>query len=257
MLNFGKIARLILFTTLPALAMAQSAQVSSMPQSAPPQAIQVTPATGALPAMTLAGNTASSPNGSAQDATATVEYVKGQLTVISHGAPLGSVLKLVSTKTGALVALAPELQNEPVVGQLGPGTVREVVTSLLDSPRIGYILMGAGNDPDRLQKIVVQSRRPAGPGAMAGYHPPPQEDEENKIDENGKLPNGLTPEESKMSQDEIRANWQRIRDQKLQAEILQQKQDREREQLESQNDSQPQPPPPQNQQTQPTNPPQQ
>jgi hypothetical protein len=244
MLNFGKMARLILFTTLPALAMAQSAQVSSMPQSASPQAIQATPVSTA--------NTASSPNGSVQDATATVEYVKGQLTVISHGAPLGSVLKLVSTKTGALVALAPELQNEPVVGQLGPGTVREVVTSLLDSPRIGYILMGAGNDPDRLQKIVVQSRRPAGPGAMAGYHPPPQDDEENKIDENGKLPSGLTPEESKMSQDEIRANWQRIRDQKLQAEILQQKQDREREQLE---ESQPQPPP--QTQPQPNNPPQQ
>jgi hypothetical protein len=234
MLNFGKTARLILFTTLPVLAMAQSAQVSSMPQSASPQAIQATPAT----AMAPDANTASSPNGSAQDATATVEYVKGQLTVISHGAPLGSILKLVSTKTGALVALAPELQNEPVVGQLGPGTVREVMTSLLDSPRIGYILMGAGNDPDRLQKIVVQSRRPAARGAVAEYHPPPQEDEENKIDENGKLSNGLTPEESKMSQDEIRANWQRIRDQKLQAELLQQKQDREREQLE---ESQPQP----------------
>jgi hypothetical protein len=245
MLNFGKMARLILFTTLPALAMAQSAQVSSMPQSASPQAIQATPASAA--------NTASSPNGSVQDATATVEYVKGQLTVISHGAPLGSVLKLVSTKTGALVALAPELQNEPVVGQLGPGTVREVVTSLLDSPRIGYILMGAGNDPDRLQKIVVQSRRSAAREAVAEYHPPPQEDEENKIDENGKLPSGLTPEESKMSQDEIRANWQRIRDQKLQAELLQQKQDREREQLE---ESQPQPPP-QTQQPQPNNPPQQ
>ena len=182
MLNFGKMARLVLFTTLPALAMAQSAQVSSMPQSAPPQAIQASPA--------VAANTASSPNDSAQDATATVEYVKGQLTVISHGAPLGSILKLVSTKTGALVALAPELQNEPVVGQLGPGTVREVVTSLLDSPRIGYILMGAGNDPDRLQKIVVQSRRPAAHGAVAEYRPPPQEDEENKIDENGKLPSG-------------------------------------------------------------------
>jgi hypothetical protein len=247
MLNFGKMARLILFTTLPALAMAQSAQVSSMPQSASPQAIQASAA--------AAANTGSSPNGSSQDATATVEYVKGQLTVISHGAPLGSVLKLVSAKTGALVALAPELQNEPVVGQLGPGTVREVVTSLLDSPRIGYILMGAGNDPDRLQKIVVQSRRSAARGAVAEYHPPPQEDEENKIDENGKLPSGLTPEESKMSQDEIRANWQRIRDQKLQAEILQQKQDREREQLESQNDSQPQPPP-QTQQPQPNNPPQ-
>jgi hypothetical protein len=245
MLNSGKIARLILFATVPVFAMAQSPQVRPIPQSASVQPLQaMTPGVVApqSSASLPVANTTSSPNGSEQDATATVEYVKGQLTVISHGAPLGAVLKLVSAKTGALVALTPELQNEPVVGQLGPGTVREVMTSLLDSPRIGYILMGAGNDPDRLQKIVVQSRMSAGHGAMADLRPPqpPQDDEETKLDENGHLPNGLTPEESKMSQDEIRANWQRIRDQKLQAEILQQKQDRERERLEA--DS-PQPPP--------------
>ena len=256
MLNFGKAARLILFATVPVLAMAQSPQVRPMPQSTPAQPIQAT-TPGAAPAATVpqaspslpVANTTSAPNGSELDGTATVEYAKGQLTVISHNAPLGQVLKLVTAKTGAIVGLAPELQNEPVVAQLGPGTVREVVTRLLDSPRIGYILMGAGNDPDRLLKIIVQSRRPAGPGAMANVLPPQPPQEE--LDENGHLPNGLTPEESKMSQDEIRANWQRIREQKLQAELLQQKQDRERERTEAENGgSQPQNPPPENPQQQ-------
>ena len=170
----------------------------------------------------------------------TVIYAKGQLTVISQNAPLGVVLKLVAAKTGAAVAVAPELQNEPVVAQLGPGTVREVVTRLLDSPRIGYILMGAGNDPDTLLRIAVQSRRSAGRGTMADLQPPPQpvlDDEENKLDENGKLPNGLTPEESKMSQVELQENWKKIRAQKLEAELLQQKQDREKDLTESQNGS--------------------
>ena len=54
----------------------------------------------------------------------TVIYAKGQLTVVSQNAPLGMVLKLIAAKTGAVVAVAPELQNEPVVGQLGPGGTR-------------------------------------------------------------------------------------------------------------------------------------
>jgi hypothetical protein len=65
-----------------------------------------------------------------------------------------------------------------------------------------------------------------------------------ELDENGHLPNGLTPEESTMSQDQIRENWKRIREQNIQAEILRQKQDREREQTEAaQGDPPPQPPP--------------
>ncbi len=230
MLSLSKTARLILIATVPVLATAQSAQVGSIPQ--PSAAITPQP------------NTASAPNGAEQIAAPTVIYAKGQLTVVSQNAPLGVVLKLIAAKTGAVVAVAPELQNEPVVGQLGPGTVREVVTRLLDSPRIGYILMGAGNDPDTLLRIAVQSRRPAGRGNMADLQPPPQpvqDDEENKLDENGKLPNGLTPEEAKMSQVELQENWKKIRAQKLEAELLQQKQDREKDLTESQNGSQPQP----------------
>jgi hypothetical protein len=226
MLSLSKTARLVLLATIPVLATAQAGQ---MPQ--PSAAIAPQP------------NTASVPHDAEQNSAPTVIYAKGQLTVISQNAPLGVVLKLVAAKTGAAVAVAPELQNEPVVAQLGPGTVREVVTRLLDSPRIGYILMGAGNDPDTLLRIAVQSRRSAGRGTMADLQPPPQpvqDDEENKLDENGKLPNGLTPEESKMSQAELQENWKKIRAQKLEAELLQQKQDREKDLAESQNGSQPQ-----------------
>jgi hypothetical protein len=226
MLSLSKTARLILIATVPVLA---TAQVGQMPQ----------------PSGTITSNTIPVADGAAQNAAPTVLYAKGQLTVVSQNAPLGMVLKLIAAKTGAVVSVAPELQNEPVVGQLGPGTVREVVTRLLDSPRIGYILMGAGNDPDTLLRIAVQSRRPAGRGNMADLQPPPRpvQDEENQIDENGKLPNGLTPDESKMSQVELQENWKKIRAQKLEAEILQQKQDREKEQTESQTSVQPQTPP--------------
>jgi hypothetical protein len=277
MLNFGKTARLILVAAAPVLAVAQSPLMNPVRQPGPapvllqgstssaiPATIQQKPATtpgfqpttaAPAPVITNAPTStpvpvadAAAPNSPLQDGTVTVEYVKGQLTVVSHGAPLGTVLKLVSTRTGAAVGLAPELQNEQVVAQLGPGSVREIVTRLLDSPKIDYILMGVGNDADSLQRIVVQSRRASGRGSMADLRPP-QPAPEEELDENGKMSNGLTPDEAKMSQDELRENWKKIREQKLQAEILQQKQDREREKTEVEP---PQPPPqPQNQDTAP------
>jgi hypothetical protein len=247
MLNLAKAAKLILVAIIPAFAMAQSPLAT--PATAEQKPVVATPfpaginsqATAPLPV----ANTAST-DGSAQDSTATVEYVKGQLTVISHGAPLGLVLKLVAAKTRATVGLAPELQNEPVAAQLGPGSVREIITKLLDSPRIDYILLGMGNDSDNVQRIVVQSRRSLGRGALAEVRPPQpvQDDEETRLDENGKMSNGLTPEEAKMTQDELRERWKKVREEKLQAEILQQKQDREREKLEA-DSPQPQNPQPQ------------
>ena len=233
MLNFGKAMQLILVATLPAIAMAQS------PLAAP--------ANGQNSAPTPTTETRTSAEASAQEPTATVEYVKGQLSINSHGAPLGLVLKLVAVKTRATVGIAPELQNEPVAAQLGPGSLREVITKLLDSPRIDYILLGTGEDSDSVQRIVVQSRRSTGRGALAEVRPPQpvQDDEETKLDENGKMANGLTPEEAKMTQDELRERWKKTREEKLQAEILQQKQDRERDKLEVE------PPQPQNPQPQP------
>jgi hypothetical protein len=46
---------------------------------------------------------------------AAVNYTQGQLTVVSQSASLGAVLKIISAKTGAVIDLVPELQNEPVI----------------------------------------------------------------------------------------------------------------------------------------------
>ena len=206
-----------------------------------PQPVVVQPAPTMAMAPAPAVSTSPDASTPAPEPTVTVEYAKGELTLVSNGAPLGTVLKLIATKTGAAIGLAPELQNEPVAGQIGPGTVREVVTRLLDSPKIDYIIMSAGNNPDGLQRIVVQPRRSSGQGSMAANIP--AQPQNPALDENGHLPNGLTPAESTMSQDQIRENWKRIREQNIQAEILRQKQDREREQTEAaQGDPPPQQP---------------
>jgi len=222
MFDFKKSIRLILFITVPGLALAQTPQIQPVLQSTP---------TGNISPVSMTTGNESAPDGAA-----TVNYVRGQLTVVSHNAPLELVLKLVASKTGATVGLAPELQNEPVIAQIGPGSVHDVVTRLLDSPKIDYILLGKGDDPDNLSRIVVQSRRAQRPGTQA-YRPPPQEDEDARA-ANG----NLSEDESKMSQEELRERWRKIREEKLAAEIRQQKEDREREANGSANDAEQQPP---------------
>ena len=192
---------------------------------------------------------ASTTNGSAA-----VDYAHGQLTVVSERATLGQVLKLVAAKAGGVVDVAPELQNEPVMARLGPGPAREVLADLLDSPKIDYIVMGAGDNNAGLDRIVVRTRQSFGRTAMAAVHPAqPQAQEEAKANEAGQLPTGQlpnagTPAEAKLTQEQLMENWKKTREQMRLAEIQQQAEDREREQNHVQAESQPEqptaPPPP-------------
>jgi hypothetical protein len=182
---------------------------------------------------------------------AAVDYAHGQLTVVSERATLGQVLKLVAAKTGGIVDVSPELQNEPVMARLGPAPVREVLTGLLDSPKIDYIIMGTGDGPTGLQRIIVRTRQSFGRMAMAPLHtahPQPQPEEEAKVEETGHLPNGLTPGEAKLTQEQLMENWKKTREQMRVAEIQQQAQDRENEKTQPQVEPQPEqpngPPPP-------------
>jgi len=183
---------------------------------------------------------------SAASGAAAVDYSHGQLTVVSERASLGQVLKLVAAKTGGMIDVAPELQNEPVMARLGPGPVREVLTGLLDSPKIDYIIMGAGDGSSGLQRIVVRTRQSFGRTAMAAVHPaqPQPQAEEAKVD-------GVTPAEAKLTQEQLMENWKKTREQMRVAEIQQQAQDRENEKNNPQVEAQPEqpngpPPPPDN-----------
>jgi hypothetical protein len=139
-----------------------------------------------------------------------------------------------------------------VIAQIGPGPIREVLTGLLDSPRIDYIIMGMGDAPGSLGRIVVRTRQSFARTAMVGrpIQPRPEQAEtETNPDANGLLPSGLTPANAKLTQEQMMENWKKIREEKRLAEIEQQRQDRENEKTQVQVDPQPQPEP------QPDNPP--
>jgi hypothetical protein len=163
--------------------------------------------------------------------TVAVNYAQGQLTVVSQSASLGAVLKLISAKTGAVIDLAPELQNEPVIAQIGPSAVREVMTALLDSPKIDYIIMGSGNASGGLEQVLVRTRQSFGRNGIAMNGPvqsAPAEAPEFRFNANG-APAGVAKPQTALTQEQLVENWKKIREEKKQAEIAQQQQDRETE----------------------------
>ena len=163
--------------------------------------------------------------------TAAVNYNQGQLTVVSQNAPLGTVLKLISAKTGAVIDLAPELQNEPVIAQIGPSAVREVMTALLDSPKIDYIIMGSGNASGGLGKILVRTRQTFGRNVIPmNRQPEPAQAQANEFKFAPAEPvAGVAKPQTQLTQEQMMANWQKVREEKRLAEIEQQRQDRENE----------------------------
>jgi hypothetical protein len=226
----------------------------AVPQSLvrPMPSIQTIPETPQVVAPTAVVNSTPVPDAEpapnptpSAEATAAVHYAEGQLTVVSQNASLGTVLKLISAKTGAVIDLAPELINEPVIAQIGPSPVRDVLTGLLDSPKIDYIIMGAGDAPGSLERIVVRTRRSFARTAMATARPsqprPDPAEKEANLEVNPLLPSGLTAAEAKLKQEQLMENWKRIREEKRLAEIEQQQQDRENEETQVQVEPQPQP----------------
>ncbi|HSK42917.1 MAG TPA: hypothetical protein VLA83_03405 [Candidatus Binatia bacterium] len=163
---------------------------------------------------------------------AAVNFAQGQLTVVSQNASLGTVLKLISAKTGATIDLAPELQNEPVVAQIGPSMVRDVMTVLLDSPKIDYIIMGSGNASGGMERILVRTRQSFGRTSIAMSRPAqtaPAEEAAFRLNTNGTPAASVAKPQTPLSQEQLMENWKKIREEKKQAEIAQQQQDRENE----------------------------
>jgi hypothetical protein len=201
-----------------------------MPQlAAPAIAGSISPG-GTLPQPAV--NTNSAPAARDHDTSAAVDYAAGQLTVIADRAPLGHVLKLIGGKTGAVIDVAPELQQEPVMAKLGPSPVQEVLTALLDSPRIDYIVFGSGDEPGGLQRIVVRRRQSfgnAGMGVMRSAQPQ-QEIGGGQSDANGKIISRTNiPGQNEMTQEQRMEEWKKQRAQMLEAEMKQAALDRENE----------------------------
>jgi hypothetical protein len=204
------------------------------------------PVVASLPVQAPAPANAQSAPATEHPMTAAVDYASGKLTVVADRAPLGHVLKLIAGKTGAVIDLAPELQQEPVMAKLGPSPVREVLTALLDSPRIDYIVMGSGDEPGTLQRIVVRRRQSFGNNPMASFRsqqPPQQQIPGVEPDASGQVTRRAIPGQNEITQEQRMEEWKKQRAQMLEEEMKKSAQERENEKYQPQDPPTPQEPP--------------
>lgn len=89
-----------------------------------------------------------------------VQFSGGKLTIRASGEQFRSVLTMVCAATGATVDLPAGSGSDPVFMGMGPSSVREVLTALLDGDRYNYILIWSPADPEQLTHVIV-SLQPA------------------------------------------------------------------------------------------------
>ena len=83
-----------------------------------------------------------------------VDYRAGQLSVVAENAELGKLMRLIGNKTGAQIDVAADIANELVMAHLGPASPNEVLTALLDSSHLTYIMIGE----EKVSKVVIRRR---------------------------------------------------------------------------------------------------
>jgi len=114
-----------------------------------------------------------------------VTYNNGQLTIIAQNATLSQVLRSVQAQTGASIEMPSGAASERVVGQLGPGLPRDVLSALLNGLKFNYIILGVSGNPGAVQKVILTTLRPASPVNTAQNNAAPSEepqDEENFVE---------------------------------------------------------------------------
>ena len=85
---------------------------------------------------------------------AVITYTNGELTIKARGASLVDVLRAVCSRIGAELD-ASGVRDEAVLGIAGPGTVKDVLASMLDGSPYDFATSGSANDPTALARVVV------------------------------------------------------------------------------------------------------
>ncbi len=85
-----------------------------------------------------------------------ITYQSGELRIEAYNAPLSSILRAISARTGALIDVPPQA-NESVTRQIGPGPVIEVLGSLLKESRFNYLIEELGADQNGIVRVTLST----------------------------------------------------------------------------------------------------
>ena len=80
------------------------------------------------------------------------------LTIDAENSTLAAVLAALRTQTGASIEIPSAASRERVFVHLGPGQVREIISSLLYGTEFDYIVETSDDDPDALRSVAVTAR---------------------------------------------------------------------------------------------------
>jgi hypothetical protein len=95
-----------------------------------------------------------------------VDYRGGLLSVVAENAELGKLMRIIGTRTGAQIDVGADVANELVMAHLGPASPNEVLTALLDSSHLTYIMIGE----DKVSKVVIRRRYGSAAPVVAARH---------------------------------------------------------------------------------------
>ena len=95
-----------------------------------------------------------------------VEYHAGLLSVVAENAELGKLMRLIGSRTGAQIEVSPDVATELVMAHLEPASPNEVLTALLDSSHLTYIMIGE----DKVTKVVIRRRYGSAPPPAVARH---------------------------------------------------------------------------------------
>lgn len=101
-----------------------------------------------------------------------VNYQSGNLTIVAENSTLGDILKEVRKRTGASIDV-PGNPTERVATRLGPGAMRDVLTTLLNGTSYNYVMVGSTNDPATLSSVVLTPKPAGGAIQTAQAQPAP------------------------------------------------------------------------------------
>ena len=99
-----------------------------------------------------------------------IAMLDGKLSLTSTKASLAEVLDELRRQTGAEIVVPPGAEREDVAVSLGPAAPRDVISQLLNGSRYNFIIVGADNDPNRVQRLILTPK--TGGGVVPEALPP-------------------------------------------------------------------------------------
>lgn len=130
------------------VALASAAPAQTSPARVPPDA-GVQPA-AAEPAPQVLPETPASPP--------QVTCKGDQLSIAAKGSTLASILSAVRECTGAKIDIPASAGTSRFFDTLGPGPIRQVLSSLLDATDFNYVIGASDSNPEKVETIVLMAR---------------------------------------------------------------------------------------------------